>query len=372
MTASFVDQSSGATASGLTVADTIPAAGQVGDLCLAVVCVGESTQSTNPLTLPEDWQHGYDSPYDSLFHEPSNSHLHGVLAWKILEAGEPNTSVSFTRTNVGSPASMSVRLYVFRHSGFGFNTSDPFDVQLSRATNLSAQSSTSLGVVTIPDGDIAVTCCVAELSSGGFWTRSSGWSAAGGVFTGSTSPGLDLIYRQEAGSGDSVTSALFAYISNNKWVHWAFTFAEAPPPSTTPTPDNDAEFEVTPYWTEAWPIVNHHSDFEADQVFKIKQGDTAPPISGTLKENKAVRDLTEASSVALRWRRKGTTATVSNAATIDDATAGAVSYTWAAGDTDDPGVYFAEWVVSWNDGTEQSYPTVGYFTFEITEGIETA
>lgn len=51
--------------------------------------------------------------------------------------------------------------------------------------------------------------------------------------------------------------------------------------------------------------------------------------------------------------------------TVLDAADGLVQYEWDASDTDDPGAYFAEIEVTWDDGTVSTFPTNGYIYVEI-------
>ena len=46
-----------------------------------------------------------------------------------------------------------------------------------------------------------------------------------------------------------------------------------------------------------------------------------------------------------------------------------VRYRWVEGDTDTPGVYRAEWQVTYGDGSTESFPNTGYLTVQVTEKL---
>lgn len=84
--------------------------------------------------------------------------------------------------------------------------------------------------------------------------------------------------------------------------------------------------------------------------------DTAPTIFGALTNTDGTAlDLTDATGVRFQMRPAGTFAyTVDGVADIGSpATAGSVSYNWAAGDLAVPGEYVARWQITWSDGSIQ-------------------
>ena len=96
-------------------------------------------------------------------------------------------------------------------------------------------------------------------------------------------------------------------------------------------------------------------------MFHIKQNDLNPVYETVLKRGTATVDLTTATSVTFKMRKRHSTILVVDAAaTIDTpATDGTVYYTWVTGDTATAGSYDAEWEVLWPSGTE-TFPTLGY------------
>ena len=93
----------------------------------------------------------------------------------------------------------------------------------------------------------------------------------------------------------------------------------------------------------------------------IKQNDRRPVANAVIKHGTTIVDLTLATSVTFKMTLQGRmTPTVDGAGVVTAPTLGAVEYEWAAGDTDNPGTYFAEWEVLWNDGTTETFPTVDW------------
>lgn len=104
-------------------------------------------------------------------------------------------------------------------------------------------------------------------------------------------------------------------------------------------------------------------------AFEIKAHDRRPHYRVQLTANGAPIDLTGASSVSFQmYTSAGTVKVAKTAATIVDGPTGVVEYAWAAGDTDTPGTYNAEFEVLW--GTEpQTFPSSGYFTITINADL---
>ena len=92
----------------------------------------------------------------------------------------------------------------------------------------------------------------------------------------------------------------------------------------------------------------------SDQTFT--QGDTAPPIRATLKnEDGSVCDLTATDSIRFQMRKnEDKKHTVDQECDILHATNGRVSYDWGANDLSVPGEYIAQWEIHWSDGKIQT------------------
>lgn len=106
-------------------------------------------------------------------------------------------------------------------------------------------------------------------------------------------------------------------------------------------------------------------------MITVKQNDRRPPASQTLKRGTTVVPLTDATGVTFKMRYEGKKdLKVNTAASIVDAANGGVKYNWQEGDTDTPGVYYAEWEVIWSDGTPETFPTLGYEIVLITGDLD--
>lgn len=105
--------------------------------------------------------------------------------------------------------------------------------------------------------------------------------------------------------------------------------------------------------------------------FVIKQGDRSPAISSTLEYDGEAVDLFGA-SVKFVMRLPGSTgdAKVNASATVTSTDDGAVEYEWAAGDTDEAGLYIAEWIVTYAGGTQQTFPPDDYLYVLVKETLD--
>lgn len=114
------------------------------------------------------------------------------------------------------------------------------------------------------------------------------------------------------------------------------------------------------------------SSTPVDTAFYIKQNDTYPPIDATLS-GEVFPPIPSGATVEFHMTRvNASTAKVSAAAMIVDATTGKVSYAWQAGDTDTAGTYQAEFQVSWTDtdgAHVMSFPNDGWMTVTIVADL---
>ena len=91
--------------------------------------------------------------------------------------------------------------------------------------------------------------------------------------------------------------------------------------------------------------------------FTIKQGDRLPILTATLlDQDDSVINLTGVTGVNFKFRLKGSTSVTTRPASITDAALGQVEYTWQTGDTDTPGLIFAEWQIDYGSGQFMTVP----------------
>jgi hypothetical protein len=101
--------------------------------------------------------------------------------------------------------------------------------------------------------------------------------------------------------------------------------------------------------------------------FALKQDDTLSALTATL-ENAAGNavNLTSADIVFQMRLGEGSSWVVnsSSGVTITSATGGTVRKTWTAAQTDTPGLYYSQWVVTWSSGV-QRFPNGSWDTILI-------
>jgi hypothetical protein len=101
------------------------------------------------------------------------------------------------------------------------------------------------------------------------------------------------------------------------------------------------------------------------QRIYVKEGDAGSILGQTLKRDGAAVNLTGASVRFVMSKSPTSTPKVDAAATIVDASAGKVRYTWQAADLNAPGRYIAEWQVTFSGGAIETYPVGGYLRIQV-------
>lgn len=102
-------------------------------------------------------------------------------------------------------------------------------------------------------------------------------------------------------------------------------------------------------------------------TFSIVQNDLLPVLTATLSYADGTAVDLSGATVNLILRNPDATTVYLNAACT--ASGSTVTYAWTTGDTAVPGDYVAEFVVTFTDGTAQSFPTEGYFPLTITPSL---
>jgi hypothetical protein len=104
-------------------------------------------------------------------------------------------------------------------------------------------------------------------------------------------------------------------------------------------------------------------------TFDIKRNDRLPQLRATLLDSTGAAINLTGMTVTFKMRpRDGGALKVNQAGAVVSAGAGTVSYTWQAGDTDTPGIYDAEWVLTSVSG-DQTVPTAGYLVVTVLPNL---
>lgn len=104
--------------------------------------------------------------------------------------------------------------------------------------------------------------------------------------------------------------------------------------------------------------------------FQLKEGDTSPAITATLTdENGDPVTLTGSVARFHMATTPGETPKVNADATVSDGAAGQVRYEWTATDTDERGLYYAEFQITHGDGSVETFPNDDYITVYIAPQI---
>lgn len=103
-------------------------------------------------------------------------------------------------------------------------------------------------------------------------------------------------------------------------------------------------------------------------TFYLKASDTAPVLEATLEDTSDTPiDLKGASVQFVMNEPRNGASVIDAGATVADKANGIVRYAWNDGNTDDAGRYRAEFVVTYADGSVETFPNVGYHDVIISE-----
>ena len=115
----------------------------------------------------------------------------------------------------------------------------------------------------------------------------------------------------------------------------------------------------------------------AEADFGIKQGTLGPPLDAVLRgADDTPQNLTNASVTFSMEHENGKIKVATAACAVLDAAGGQVRYQWVTGDTDTPGRYRGEFIVSnlaptpvrFPSGKSGRHPT-GYIEIEVLEAV---
>lgn len=100
-------------------------------------------------------------------------------------------------------------------------------------------------------------------------------------------------------------------------------------------------------------------------IFTMKRGDTSPVLEAVLRDGDGTPMSLAGASVELRMKKRSHDFHLSKAASVSDPSEGVVQYQWYDGDTDVPGLYMTDFVVTFPDGSVETFPNGGYMTVHI-------
>lgn len=105
--------------------------------------------------------------------------------------------------------------------------------------------------------------------------------------------------------------------------------------------------------------------------FTIGQGDTAPILEDQLTYTNGQPANLEGATIELILRNgtQNSPLTLTGHLAISEAAKGKISFTFSAQDTAAAGMLMGSWEVAWGSGQKMRFPTVGYFTVEITPNL---
>lgn len=104
--------------------------------------------------------------------------------------------------------------------------------------------------------------------------------------------------------------------------------------------------------------------------FAIKQGDLLPTLEATFTDTNGPIDLTNASVVFYYKLKNSSLATpATGVMSVSTPTSGIATYIWASGETVTPGTYIGEFVVTFPNTKQLSFPTDSFLVFEVVKDI---
>lgn len=106
--------------------------------------------------------------------------------------------------------------------------------------------------------------------------------------------------------------------------------------------------------------------------FTMKAHDLAPSIEATLgfEGTTDIPDLTGATVTFIMRRDSDVAPKIDADAVIVDPATGRVRYDWVTGDTDEVGVFKAEWQVLYPGAKPQTFPTKSYHEIEFLADLD--
>jgi hypothetical protein len=101
-------------------------------------------------------------------------------------------------------------------------------------------------------------------------------------------------------------------------------------------------------------------------AFSIKQNDTSPSLLVTLQDGDGNTINVTSGTVRFHMVDLARSVKVDGAMTLVNASIGLVRYDWQAADTDTAGTYYAEFEVTYADGSIETFPNTDSVAIVIT------
>jgi hypothetical protein len=106
------------------------------------------------------------------------------------------------------------------------------------------------------------------------------------------------------------------------------------------------------------------------EMFRVKRNDTEPDVDYTLTDEDGAAVNLAGADVQFHMRFAfDNTVKVDEPATVADEAAGEVRYEWQQGDTDQAGVFEAEFEVTFSDGEVRTYPNDGHLAVVVVSQV---
>lgn len=104
-------------------------------------------------------------------------------------------------------------------------------------------------------------------------------------------------------------------------------------------------------------------------TFYLKQGMTQPSLLYRIDPASISKSLTGASVLFDMWRRGGASKIDAGAGAVHSVPNLDLRYDWQTGDTEESGVFLAEFTVIFADTTRAKFPSPGYLTIIIPRSL---
>ena len=103
--------------------------------------------------------------------------------------------------------------------------------------------------------------------------------------------------------------------------------------------------------------------------FYLKKGDVLPVIRMELQDSNSNAVNLSGAAVAFNYKLRTSGTIINRSSSVESDISGICQYTWVTGDTQVPGVYMGEFVVSFSNGKQMTFPPGNPIIFEVVDDI---